>query len=424
MSKALRCAALSCALGLAEAKALNWRDDGPTWVPARETFGMMPRLGLIDPTPTPAPAPQVEPRKVEARASTDNTCGYMRGILTSSLYCDPTAYCIYNEANKHIGCCDDTATTKCPVWTTCYDSTDSAKYTTSNGLTLWCGDSQYPYCWTHTYADPVFTGYTVINCGVAAGTGPVYYTPLTSSTSSSSDSSSTTSTTSTSSISDSTSTSSSSTSPPNRTDPPSDGSSSTPVGPIVGGVVGGLGAIAMILLGIWALIRHNNKQKSKAAEAAAAAAAAAQQHHSQPPLPPGAGHQDPHMSQYYGAAAGAGFSPMDPRASVAKPPVYAPSMGNSPYGPGPDHAVSSVGGSPPHSPSPGYHPHGTPSPPPQPGQFGQQQQPQAYGDMSPGAAYQQQGQQGYGAGGNGYQQHYAAELPATRGDGELRELQG
>jgi hypothetical protein len=133
------------------------------------------------------------------------------------------------------------------------------------------------------------------------------------------------------------------------------------------------------------------------------------------------------MSQYYGAAAGTGFSPMDPRASIAKPPIYANAMPHSPYGPGPDHAaVSSMTSSPPHSPSPVYHPHGTPSPPPpqQPGQFGQPQQ-QAFGNVSPYQQQGQQGQQGYGASGNGYQQQqYTAELPATRGDGELRELQG
>jgi hypothetical protein len=76
--------ALSYALGLAEAKALKWGADGTTWVPAQETvtFGVMSRLGMIAPTPTPAPRPQGEPRKVEARGTTDNTCGYMRGILS------------------------------------------------------------------------------------------------------------------------------------------------------------------------------------------------------------------------------------------------------------------------------------------------------------------------------------------------------
>ncbi|KAK3308860.1 uncharacterized protein B0T15DRAFT_121039 [Chaetomium strumarium] len=442
MSRALRCAALSCALGLAEAKALKWGADAATWVPARETvtFGVMSRLGMIEPTPTPAPYPQGEPRKVEARGTTDNTCGYMSGILTSSLYCDPTASCVYNESNMHIGCCDD-GETRCPIWTTCYDSTDSAKYTTRNGLTLWCGQSEYPHCFTHTYEDQALKGYTVLGCAVAGGTGKVWYSPT--SRPSSSDSSSTSST---SSISDPTSTSSSpttraaaATDGPNggsNGDSNSDGdsngssSSSTPVGPIVGGVVGGLGAVALIILGIWMLMRQRKKGSQ-----AAAAAAATQQYQSHAPPPPGPGHQDPHMSQYYGAAAGAGFSPMDPRASIAKPPAYAGAMPHSPYGsPGPDQAaVSSMTSSPPHSPSPAYHPHGTPSPPPpqqQPGQFGQPQpqpQQQAYGNVSPGAAYPQQGQPGYGAGGNGYpqqQQQYTAELPATRGDGELRELQG
>ncbi|EPS45641.1 hypothetical protein H072_390 [Dactylellina haptotyla CBS 200.50] len=37
------------------------------------------------------------------------------------------------------------------------------------------------------------------------------------------------------------------------------GGSSTPVGPVVGGVVGGLGAIALILIGVWLLLREKRK---------------------------------------------------------------------------------------------------------------------------------------------------------------------
>jgi hypothetical protein len=53
-----------------------------------------------------------------------------------SLYCDATARCVVNEANSHVGCCKDLETS-CPVWTKCYDSTDSDSYTTSNGRTMW-----------------------------------------------------------------------------------------------------------------------------------------------------------------------------------------------------------------------------------------------------------------------------------------------
>ncbi len=58
------------------------------------------------------------------------------GSQESSLYCAATGHCVYNSFNSHIGCCDD-GTTVCPVWTTCYDSTDNNRFTTANGLTLW-----------------------------------------------------------------------------------------------------------------------------------------------------------------------------------------------------------------------------------------------------------------------------------------------
>jgi hypothetical protein len=84
MRKAVGCAALSCALGLAEAKALKWRDNDPKWVPAQETLGFMPSIGLPVATPAPTPTPAPQPNQVrgvlEARASDDNTCGYVDGI--------------------------------------------------------------------------------------------------------------------------------------------------------------------------------------------------------------------------------------------------------------------------------------------------------------------------------------------------------
>jgi hypothetical protein len=81
MRKALGCAALSCVLRLADAKALKWSDDGPRWLPARATLlGFMPSLGGMEmPSPTPPPAPVHTKRRLEARASDDNTCGYVDG---------------------------------------------------------------------------------------------------------------------------------------------------------------------------------------------------------------------------------------------------------------------------------------------------------------------------------------------------------
>ncbi len=85
MKKAVGCAALSCALGLAEAKALKWSDDEPRWVPAQETdqamLAYMPSLGMEAPTPTPAPHAAETKARLENRNTNDNTCGYIGGTL-------------------------------------------------------------------------------------------------------------------------------------------------------------------------------------------------------------------------------------------------------------------------------------------------------------------------------------------------------
>ena len=81
MKKAVGCAALSCALGLAHAKALKWSEDGPRWSPAQETpVGVMLALAMDPPMPTPAPPSSKVKAVLKARGSTDNTCGYVSGI--------------------------------------------------------------------------------------------------------------------------------------------------------------------------------------------------------------------------------------------------------------------------------------------------------------------------------------------------------
>ncbi|KAK3299267.1 uncharacterized protein B0H64DRAFT_95835 [Chaetomium fimeti] len=460
MRKAIGCAALSCALGLAHAKALKWSEDGhPRWVPPQETpVGYMLELGMSPPMPTPAPKASRVRAVLEARDTDDNTCGYVSGIPTSSLWCANTARCVYNSIHSHIGCCDDT-TSNCPIWTTCFDSSERDSYTTNNGRTLWCGNDEYPYCHTHLYQDEALVGYTLLGCAVAAGTGQVWYsssretptpspsrspTPITDPSTFSDDPTRTPDP-----ISSTTSTAT----------PPPVESSSTPVGAIVGGVVGGIGALALIVLGVWWLMRMHDKQKKEAAAAAAAAGMAP--HHQQQQPPPNGG--DPHMSQlppqHHQQQPPQGYYV----ASYAKPPAGHGSVAYSTTTAGGYDQATVVGSSPPGSPplsgpGSGYqNVQGTPSPPPQgQGQFGGfagfgapqqgQQQQQQFGNVPPGSAVspgtqvapgggfqpqqQQQQQQpppGYGVGdgyGGGQQQGYAAELPAQRGDGELRELHG
>lgn len=43
---------------------------------------------------------------------------------------------MYNSVNSHIGCCAD-GETYCPLYTTCFDSSQSARISTDDGFTLW-----------------------------------------------------------------------------------------------------------------------------------------------------------------------------------------------------------------------------------------------------------------------------------------------
>ncbi len=154
MKKALGCTALSCALGLVDSKVLRWSDDGSRWTPAQETLGFMPSLGMGPPTPTPPPEATKTREALRARDTKQNTCAYVSGSAGNllplrvhnqrstnrfsdyPLTCAPTASCIINTTNSHVGCCDDT-TVCSKVMTTCYDSTDASLYTTNNGYTVW-----------------------------------------------------------------------------------------------------------------------------------------------------------------------------------------------------------------------------------------------------------------------------------------------
>ncbi|KAK0643086.1 hypothetical protein B0T16DRAFT_176734 [Cercophora newfieldiana] len=266
MKSALGLVAVGCALGTANGKATKWGRDRNEreYRPAQETLGAMPSL-LNAPAPMTTSPPRYVPRELEKRASTDNTCAYVSGSADFPLYCDATAYCASNSLNSHVGCCPDTATTTCNVWTTCLDSAQRSLFTTDNGFTLWCGFSSFPHCITHIYRDTsgaatALQGYTLLGCAVAAGTDSVFYNPFIFSTSS--PRRTTPITTAPISIS-STSTSARATTTVTQTPTPTPASAPTPVAAIAGGVVGGVAALSLIIFGIWFLIRQNNKSKDE-----------------------------------------------------------------------------------------------------------------------------------------------------------------
>lgn len=81
MRKALGLAAVSCALGLADFKALTLGDNEPRWIPACETFAGKRLLGVDIEPPTPTPPPQIGPRGgLGDRDVTSRTCAYISGL--------------------------------------------------------------------------------------------------------------------------------------------------------------------------------------------------------------------------------------------------------------------------------------------------------------------------------------------------------
>ncbi|KAK3359956.1 hypothetical protein B0T25DRAFT_115662 [Lasiosphaeria hispida] len=433
MKAVLGYAAVGCALGAANAKVLKWSRDEDSWVPAQQTLGFMP--ALVNPAiPAPTAAPTHAPRGLLQKKATDdgeNTCAYVSGSADYPLYCDATAYCASNSINSHIGCCADqtgTATKSCNVWTACYDSADASSYTTDNGFTLWCGFKDYPHCITHVYHDEYLGGYTLLGCAVAAGTDKVYYTPFIFSSSSTSTKTTSAITSSITSTPDPRPFTSASTTSTTGTASPTPGPGPSPTGAIVGGVVGGIGAIALVVMGIWLLIRQKNKNKDSSTGTAVATVASTAPGPGGPPAvgSPMTQNTPPPAGGYYNQAAAGAYAPVDPRASIAKPPFSTHTQ--SVYDAN-GNLVSPPGSPPPQSPLAAYNNqppqqyqgqqyNNTPSPPPAPsndtfagyGQQPQYGQQQGY-DQQQQQGYDQQQQQGY----NQQQQQQAAYNQSPQG---------
>lgn len=199
------------------------------------------------------------------------------------------------------------------------------------------------------------------------------------------------------------------------------------MGPIVGGVVGGVAALGLIGLALFFFLRKK-KSSDSAPTAAGPTDPTSAPGQAPPPGAPSGGYYDPsqpQMAQQQQGQYGYG-APVDPRASIAKPP-YA--MQQTTY----EQNAYEPGFSPPGSPAPMYGPPGSTPPPavaynqsvsPNSTVYGQPgEQPQPY-QATPYNQYQNTEQQ------PGYAQthpeahptQFAAELPTQRGDGEVREL--
>ena len=87
MKQAIQLAALGLvAAGIADAKALKWQREEPSWSPARETAAAMYLASGWSPVPTGAPEPPDLVRlELEKRVRGDDTCGYISGVSSKCL---------------------------------------------------------------------------------------------------------------------------------------------------------------------------------------------------------------------------------------------------------------------------------------------------------------------------------------------------
>ncbi|KAK9438498.1 hypothetical protein VB005_08058 [Metarhizium brunneum] len=152
----------------------------------------------------------------------DDTCGYIDG--TEAAWCKNPYECFYNDTASAAGCC--TASTSCYIPTACLPSTSPAPNDT--GVTKHCSYSASPSCLSLIYSNGPCLGCTWFICDSAGGRMAILTTR----------------------------TKGMSTTPPPTTPPPSPTSPSpiptpppsppTPTGAIVGGVVGGIAACALL----------------------------------------------------------------------------------------------------------------------------------------------------------------------------------
>ncbi|KAM3498222.1 hypothetical protein MY10362_008440 [Beauveria mimosiformis] len=316
-------AVATTALAAVEARNLARMEAQPT-VPA--IFA----LDGFSPAPTTPPAPEHVAARAESSSpvllyNTQNTCGYVSGISSAPYYCvNKGDYCaLSTSANGNIGrlaCC---GASSCHFRTTCVNSAD---YMTSkacnlecrdNSYILKCIDKQYAYCNTVSFAGGAIdyacgisdiSTYQFVATSYSGEVNPQTYTRYTvtgTSASGTSKSGSATGAPSPTSSRTSTTTTSSTSTP----QPTSENKSSTPVGAIVGGVVGGVGALALIGIGILLFLR--NKKKDNAQQS--------------PPAPlmsqPQTGGAPPPQQQYaYPDAANAAYSTSPSATGAYYPP--------------------------------------------------------------------------------------------------------
>ncbi|KAK3360474.1 hypothetical protein B0T25DRAFT_535712 [Lasiosphaeria hispida] len=237
------------------------------------------------PAPTPAPVIVRDARKRQATTSSDSTtftvtkapdstCGFLSGSPGVAITCENHSTCIWEA--QYIGAIfcgfddNDSSYLRCFEREVALNPASCNDICQSNSFNLLCTDTASPYC--RTYAYP--SGVSDYRCAATPVSGPQSVlhtysdqTDRTFITSALVDQTTFESSSRTSTVPTSTSTSQTGTRdniggtstvviPPTNS-PSEGGSSSPPIGAIVGGVVGGLAVIGLVLLGALFLIRRS-----------------------------------------------------------------------------------------------------------------------------------------------------------------------
>ncbi|KAI4869103.1 hypothetical protein F4820DRAFT_62351 [Hypoxylon rubiginosum] len=256
----------------------------------------------------------------------DNTCGYVDGRAGAVYSCngaDVLCALVTSSSYGAVACCDGD---DCGIRVACVDYREFLLSSAcdvgciQDTYTVKCTNTGAPYCGTVTFFDGIedyycdslsystpqqlYTTYDGEDDGRTFTPVVLTLTDDSSTTTTRPNPSPTTEASSTDDDEDATATSSATLSNQTSNNDNKAGakSSSTNVGAIAGGVVGGVAGLALIGVAIFFIIRHNKKKK---AAAAAAATQPAVSQTPQGPMPPvaGAGYQqppqDPHYSQQY-----------------------------------------------------------------------------------------------------------------------------
>ncbi|KAF9870528.1 hypothetical protein CkaCkLH20_12018 [Colletotrichum karsti] len=240
-------------------------------------------LDQFSPQPTKAPA-NAELRRRQTSAGTtvlvapDNTCGYISGRAGAAYTCGTAASCIFFTSATRPGfvaCCD---ADDCGARRTCYDARQVSTSSLCDGgcmvdkFTLKCTNTARPFCNTISFPGSIFDYWcntvdiSTVQAAVTTFEGQTGRTwvplPLTTDASSSLRAPSASgrfTATGSGSLVDPVASDPTNNDNDNDSNNNNNNKSSTPVGAIVGGVVGGLAVIALVGLGIFLILRKKKQ---------------------------------------------------------------------------------------------------------------------------------------------------------------------